>query len=305
MGSRKSTAQIVFLVIFSMGLSGLILRAQVPLEVGRRDWASAMPDGEGKGLVLGTCPQCHSLSPIALQRKSAKSWELLVRDMISRGAQIQVPEIDPITAYLAKNFGPNAAPLVMNVQTGPHPGAATQNPMMTAERLPEGAGKAILLNSCTSCHELSKTTDVRKSETGWRGNVKDMIRLGADLNSKEESVLVAYLSKHFGLQGAIAPATPTSTESQSSYGMGGMAGTNTRQSLGHLLPDDEGKGLILATCFQCHANISYVSGQRKAPQAWRRTVNDMISRGAQLTTQEAEIVVNYLIKHMTAEKKAE
>ena len=301
----KTRIQIVFLIVFSIGVGGLILRAQVPLEVGRRDLASAMPDGEGKGLILGTCTQCHSLTPIALQRKSSKAWELLVRDMIARGAQIQVPEIVPITSYLTQNFGPDSAPFASVNQNAARSNLAAQRTINTPEELPEGAGKTILVSSCTSCHELNKTTEAHKSEAGWRGNVRDMIRLGANLNAGEEAVLVAYLAKHFGPQEAATPATPTNTESQSSYGMGGMARTNTSQNLGHLLPDDEGKGLILATCFQCHASMSYVTGRHKTPEAWRRTVYDMVSRGAQVNPQEIDVIVNYLIKHMTGEKKAE
>jgi cytochrome c5 len=305
MVSKKARVQVVLLIVFSIGVSGLILRAQVPLEVGRRDWASSLPDGEGKGLVLGTCTQCHSLSPIALQRKSNTAWELLVRDMISRGAQIQVAEIDPIKSYLARNFGPNSASLVManEQQATARETAGVHNTPLTAATLPEEAGKSILLSSCTSCHVLSKTTNARKDEAGWRGNVKDMIRLGAKLSSEEEAVLVAYLAKHFSPQGASGAVS--SSEPQSFSIMSGIVRANTAPNPAQLMPDDEGKGLILATCFQCHSSPSYVSGNRKTPAAWRRTVNDMISRGAQVTPQEAEIIIKYLVKHMAGEKKAE
>lgn len=301
----RTRVQVVLLIIFSIGVCSLILRAQVPLEVGKRDLADSMPNGEGKALVLATCTQCHSLTPIGLQRKSDKAWELIVRDMIARGAQIQVPEINPITSYLARNFGPNSAPLAMvNMQqTATGPSAVAPRTPLTAESLPEEAGKSILLGSCTSCHVLTKTTDARKDEAGWRGNVKDMIRLGAKLRSEEETVLVAYLVKHFGPQAASSAVS--STEPQSFSITSGVVRATSTPGAGHLLPDDEGKGLILATCFQCHSSPSYVSGNRKTPEAWRRTVNDMISRGAQVTPQEAEIIINYLVKHMTGEKKAE
>lgn len=304
----QKTRQIVFLIIFSLGIGGFILRAQVPLEVGRRDWSSSLPDGEGKGLVLGTCTQCHSLNPVVLQRKTPRAWELSVRDMISRGAQIHVQEIAPITAYLARSFGPDASPLAMSSeqQAVSHPPLSSQIALNTADTLPEGAAKAMILRSCTSCHVLSKTTEARKDEAGWRGNVKDMVSLGAKLRPEEETAVVAYLVKHFGRQGSPAPGVSSKTELvRSSSSMNGMARASTSGTPANLLPDDEGKGLILATCVQCHGTLSYVLGLRKNAEGWRRTVDDMISRGAQVTPQEAEIIVGYLAKHMPGEKKAE
>jgi hypothetical protein len=64
------------------------------------------------------------------------------------------------------------------------------------------------------------------------------------------------------------------------------------------LPDAEGKGLILASCVQCH-NLRYVTEIRKDTEGWRRTVNDMIARGTQITKEEAEIIVRYLGEHLT------
>lgn len=308
MVSQKTRWQTVLLIIFSLGIGSLILRAQVPLEVGRRDWASSLPDGEGKGLVLGTCTQCHSLNPVVLQRKTARAWELSVRDMISRGAQIHVQEIAPITAYLARSFGPDASPLAMSSeqQGVSHAPPTSQSALNAADTLPEGAAKAIILRSCTSCHVLSKTTEARKDNAGWHGSVKDMVRLGAKLRPEEETAVVAYLVKHFARQGSPTPVVSTNTElMRSSSSMNGMARATTASNPAHLLPDDEGKGLILATCVQCHASLGYVLGLRKNSEGWRRTVNDMVSRGAQVTPEESEIIINYLVKHMASEKKVE
>lgn len=307
MVSQKTRCQLVFLIVFTLGIGGLILRAQVPLEVGRRDWASSLPDGEGKGLVLGTCTQCHSLSPVVLQRKTAEAWDLSVRDMISRGAQIHVQEIAPIGAYLARSFGPDASPLALTSELPAvsHLSLASQSASNTTDTLPEGAAKAMILRSCTSCHVLSKTTEVRKDETGWRGNVKDMIRLGAKLRPEEETAVIAYLVKHFGRQASPAAVSTDPELLRSSSSMTGMARARTPANPAHLLPDGEGKGLILATCVQCHATLGYVLGLRKNTEGWRRSVDDMISRGAQVTPEEAEIIIGYLTKHMSTGKKAE
>ena len=59
------------------------------------------------------------------------------------------------------------------------------------------------------------------------------------------------------------------------------------------LPEGAGRGLMLQACVQCHDFKSIVS-QRKTADAWRRTVNEMIWRGAPLLADEAAILTDYL-----------
>jgi cytochrome c5 len=270
---QKPRRQMLLLVFCVLTVGTLILRAQVPLEVGKKDWATALPDGEGKGLVLGTCTQCHSLSPIALQRKTAKAWEHLVDDMIARGAQITVQEIDPITAYLTRNFGPDSAPVSLVVQAS---SSISQSSASPAD-LPDGAAKDLILKNCTSCHVLSRTTEARKTADGWRGNVRDMIRLGAKLSPNEETIVVSYLTKHFARETTTsAVASTTADNSRPSSGMSEMM-ARPGTSPAHLLPDDEGKALILASCVQCHATLSYVLGLRKDAEGWNRKSQKSLS----------------------------
>src|SRR5262245_4185472 len=59
------------------------------------------------------------------------------------------------------------------------------------------------------------------------------------------------------------------------------------------LPEGAGRALMLQACVQCHDFKSIVS-QRKTADAWRRTVNEMIWRGAPLLADEAGILTDYL-----------
>ena len=58
-------------------------------------------------------------------------------------------------------------------------------------------------------------------------------------------------------------------------------------------PDGPGRDLVFQTCVQCHDLRNTVS-QRKTMTAWKRTVDEMIWRGAPLMSDEAEIVTRYL-----------
>ncbi|MBI4483329.1 MAG: MBL fold metallo-hydrolase [Acidobacteria bacterium] len=59
------------------------------------------------------------------------------------------------------------------------------------------------------------------------------------------------------------------------------------------LPPGEGKELVTAACVQCHALRTAVAPQRDA-EGWKATVYDMISRGAQIFPEEAEVIIEYL-----------
>jgi hypothetical protein len=59
------------------------------------------------------------------------------------------------------------------------------------------------------------------------------------------------------------------------------------------LPDGEARDLIFQACVQCH-DLRNTVAQRKTATAWKRTVDEMIWRGAPLMADEAETVTKYL-----------
>ena len=59
------------------------------------------------------------------------------------------------------------------------------------------------------------------------------------------------------------------------------------------LPEGDARHSILQGCVQCHELRNTVS-QRKTEKGWRRTVNEMIWRGAPLSAEESETIIKYL-----------
>jgi cytochrome c5 len=59
------------------------------------------------------------------------------------------------------------------------------------------------------------------------------------------------------------------------------------------LPPGEGRDLLATACAQCH-NLSIIVSMREGASGWRRHVFNMVTRGAQLTSSEAETVIGYL-----------
>ena len=68
------------------------------------------------------------------------------------------------------------------------------------------------------------------------------------------------------------------------------------KGLDTVLPEGEGKALVVAACMQCH-NAKTITTQQKDAASWKGTVHDMISKGAQLFPEEVDGVVSYLTKH--------
>ena len=63
--------------------------------------------------------------------------------------------------------------------------------------LPEGEGKEVIQQECTSCHTADRIAGQKKSKSDWQDTVERMMGKGAGLSSKEYDVLIAYLVKNF------------------------------------------------------------------------------------------------------------
>ena len=63
------------------------------------------------------------------------------------------------------------------------------------------------------------------------------------------------------------------------------------------LPPGDGHDLVAVACAQCHA-LGTIAKIRDGAVGWRRYVNNMVLRGAQLTKPEIDTVVSYLSLHL-------
>ncbi len=63
--------------------------------------------------------------------------------------------------------------------------------------LPDGAGKAIVQSSCSSCHALSQVTNAGHSKAEWDTVLHMMVNAGAQLPADQFETVSAYLAKNF------------------------------------------------------------------------------------------------------------
>src|SRR5438105_4274676 len=58
-------------------------------------------------------------------------------------------------------------------------------------------------------------------------------------------------------------------------------------------PNTPGMQIMLHACVQCH-DFRWITSQNKTEAAWRRTINEMIWRGAPLMPGEADVLTRFL-----------
>ena len=69
---------------------------------------------------------------------------------------------------------------------------------LEAQDLPDGAGKDLVMNVCTVCHDLVRITSKRKTKEEWNEIVDQMATKGAKASDEEFDTIVNYLAKNFG-----------------------------------------------------------------------------------------------------------
>ncbi len=80
------------------------------------------------------------------------------------------------------------------------PAAAPAQEEAEGKDLPDGAGKAILMRGCTTCHGLTEVTKFKGhyQRAQWNDIVVTMAAYGAEIDSQEIEVLTDYLNQHLG-----------------------------------------------------------------------------------------------------------
>jgi hypothetical protein len=69
----------------------------------------------------------------------------------------------------------------------------------TAEELPPGPGKDLLLRKCTTCHDISMLTATGgMSQADWEATLDDMKAFGAQFTADERRQMLEYLVANLG-----------------------------------------------------------------------------------------------------------
>jgi len=142
-----------------------------------------LPEGNGKELVERVCTTCHSSAVFAGNPGGLTHWNLIVAQMIQKGAAATDAEFSQIVQYLAERFG--------SVR-----GRTT---------LPDGPGRQTVERVCGNCHTAELVSDRRGDLRTWTQTVNTMLNRGAKANPEEAAEIAAYLAMQFGTDVSVGP----------------------------------------------------------------------------------------------------
>ena len=135
-----------------------------------------------------------------------------------------------------------------------------------APALPEGPGVAVAKAACVRCHESDLIVSQRLSSAGWDREIAKMERWGAKVSADDRALLLAYLTRQFGLRPMVSHDTDAIAV---------------------------GEAVFKAACITCHEDD--LSAQQRLPAAaWGRTVDKMVRWGAKVSADERGPLVAYL-----------
>jgi len=131
--------------------------------------AGQLPVDPGEKLVNSTCVSCHELRVIETQALDKDGWTNVVNDMRDKGAEVKPEDVPVLVNYLAAVYGP----------------------------LPDGPGKAVLLNICTQCHSLDRVKARGATREEWEELLMHMLNEGAPLSDRDYVNVLTYLARYF------------------------------------------------------------------------------------------------------------
>jgi cytochrome c5 len=125
----------------------------------------------GERVMNASCSAvgCHTIRPIQTAAMDEAGWSQTISTMLEKGAKVDPDDVPVLTDYLVRFHGP----------------------------LPEGEGRAIVLNICTMCHDLQRVRTHGGSVEDWFELLNAMIGEGAPLTDDQIPIILKYLATNF------------------------------------------------------------------------------------------------------------
>src|SRR5215813_4903915 len=137
------------------------------------------------------------------------------------------------------------------------------------QELPEGEGKKLVEDRCTSCHTLKPVVSLKQSQGAWKELVVKMVGYGAQLDDKEVDVATGYLTKYFGPESSAAATKPDTPEEKTA------------------------KRLIEGICSSCH-DAGLIRSTEATKEEWFDIVARMNGLDAGVSPRDVDLLVDYL-----------
>ena len=141
---------------------------------------------------------------------------------------------------------------------------------------PQGPPRQVIFQYCTSCHGIDDYAYHALDAAAWDMLLTSKHRtLEVTVPDAERAILVAWLAERFGPSSKPFPRAYVAPEVTTFF------------------TDPEAEALLRRACTSCH-EIGRVNTARFAPDRWRVVTVDKRERGARLTDEELERLVEWL-----------
>ncbi|MBZ5577917.1 MAG: cytochrome c [Acidobacteriia bacterium] len=141
---------------------------------------------------------------------------------------------------------------------------------------PDGPVWEVIRKNCIACHGIDDYAFFALDRAGWQQLIAGKHKAGeADLSEADRAVLLDWLASRFGPSTKPFPRTYIPPEITAFFS------------------DPEAKRLMDRACTRCHG-LERVQGVRNSADGWRVTLVDMRERGATLSDEELERLVEWL-----------
>ncbi|HEX4997588.1 MAG TPA: cytochrome c [Terriglobia bacterium] len=141
---------------------------------------------------------------------------------------------------------------------------------------PQGLVRDVIFKNCTSCHGIDEYAYFALDRAGWQMLLETRHKPGeAPISDPDRAVLLDWLADKFGPSTRPFPRSYVAPEIKTFFS------------------DPEARRLIDRACSGCH-DIERVNKARLTEEAWRVLAVDMRERGATLTDEELEKLVEWL-----------
>ena len=143
---------------------------------------------------------------------------------------------------------------------------------------PDGPVWDVIRKNCTACHGIDDYAFFALDRAGWQKLIAEKHKSEeADLADADRNLLLDYLVSKFGPGTKPFPRTYIPPEITTFFS------------------DPEANRLMERACTRCHG-LDRVQGTRNSADAWRVTLVDMRERGARLSDEELERLVEWLAR---------
>lgn len=141
---------------------------------------------------------------------------------------------------------------------------------------PKGPVRHVIFKNCTSCHGIDDYGYSALDRAGWNTFI--------ETKHKEPKVVVADKDRELLLDWLVATFGPKSTPFPRAY---------VPPEITTFFTDAEAQTVIGRACVECH-NLDRVNQGRNSPDRWRVIAVTMRERGATITDEELERLVEWL-----------